>query len=136
MFRAPGLGGLGLVASIHPLFLPYVTDRISWNLNMHLFLTIVGLGLNVTGGLILVLADAWFSQSVLVYLDAVEANLSKVIQDLRSGGNQFVDAGVDLRRDRSQNRARFLKLLGWTALLLGFLCQLIAVLLRVPSHSS
>ena len=97
---------------------------------MHLYLMIAGLGLNVTGALILALADAWFSQSVLVYLDAVEANLSKVIEVLRSGGNQFVDPGINLRRDRGQDRARFLKLLGWAALVLGFLCQLIAVLLR------
>jgi hypothetical protein len=103
---------------------------------MHFLVAITGLGLNVTGALILALADAWFSQSVLVYLDAVEATLSKVIEVLRSGGKQFVDPGVDLRRDRGQDRARSLKFLGWAFLLLGFLVQLIAALLEVTWHSS
>jgi hypothetical protein len=100
-------------------------------LNVHLYLGIAGLGLNVTGALVLALADAWFSQSVLVYLDAVEFNLSKVVEVLQSGGREFLNTGVDLRRDRAQDRARSLKLLGWTVLVLGFLVQLSALLFAI-----
>lgn len=40
---------------------------------MHHYLGLAGLGFNLFGALILTLADAWLSRSVLVYLDAVEA---------------------------------------------------------------
>src|SRR5260370_22774016 len=86
---------------------------------MHFYLGIAGLGLNLVGALILALADVWFSRSVLVYLDALEANLWKVVEVLQSGGSQFVNTGVNLRRDRGQDRARSLKLLGWVVLFLG-----------------
>src|SRR5579871_3697836 len=92
-------------------------------------LALAGLTFGVTGGFILALADIWFSHAVLVYIDVVETDLFKAIEVLRQGGNQFVTAGVNLKRDRNQDRARFMKLLGWTVLLLGFLCQLVALLL-------
>ena len=95
---------------------------------MH-FLGIAGLAFNLLGALIVTLADSWFSRSVLVYLDALETNLSKVVEVLRSGGTQFVCTGIDLRRDRGQDRARSLKLLGWAVLCLGLLLQFIALLL-------
>lgn len=96
---------------------------------MQQFLTLAGLGFAVAGGLILALADVWFSHAVLVYLDVVETNLLNVIEVLRHGGNQFETDGVSAKRDRGQDRARLLKLLGWTALVLGFLFQTVALLL-------
>jgi hypothetical protein len=103
---------------------------------MHYYLEIAGLGLNLLGAIILALADAWFSRSVLIYLDALESNISKVIEVLQSGGNEFVRAGIDLKRDRGQNRARSLKSLGWTVLILGFLVQGIAHYLVLTSHAT
>jgi hypothetical protein len=93
------------------------------------FLALAGLAFGVTGSFILALADIWFSHAVLVYIDAVETDLFKAIEVLRQGGNQFVTAGVNLKRDRNQDRARFTKLLGWTVLVLGFLCQMAVLLL-------
>jgi hypothetical protein len=94
---------------------------------MHLVVGMAGLGLNLAGTLILALGDAWFSRSVLVYMDAVEANLSKVVEVLQSGGNQFVITGIDLKRDRNQDRARLLKLMGWGVLALGLVLLIIAL---------
>jgi hypothetical protein len=79
----------------------------------------VGLGLDLAGVLILALADAWFSRSVLVYLDAVEANIAKVVDVLQTGGSQFGITPMDQKRDRGQDRARLLKLLGWAVMFLG-----------------
>jgi hypothetical protein len=73
------------------------------------------------------LADAWLSRSLLVYLDAVEANAGKVVESLRKGGGRLDVTGVDRRRDQGQNRARALKALGWLALALGFGLQMVAV---------
>ena len=50
--------------------------------------------------------------------------VSKLVRVLQSGGSGFVDTGVDLKRDRGENRARFLKLVGWGLLALGFLLNL------------
>ena len=86
---------------------------------MHFGLGMVGLGLELAGVLILALADAWFSRSVLVYLDAVEANIAKVVDVLQTGGSQFVITPMDQKRDRGQDRARLLKLLGWAVMFLG-----------------
>ncbi|MCI0639627.1 MAG: hypothetical protein L0Y72_15500 [Gemmataceae bacterium] len=101
---------------------------------MHLELGIAGLGLSVIGAILLALADAWFSRSVLMHLDALEANLSKVIEVLQGGGSEFVNTGVDLKRDRGQNRARSLKNLGWTILVLGLLTQVGALWLFFASQ--
>jgi len=100
---------------------------------MNLYLAIAGLGLNLTGAVVLALADAWFSRSVLVYLDALESNLTKVVGVLQNGGNQFDSTAIDLKRDRGQNLARSLKLLGWAILGIGFLFIFVALLLRTPS---
>ena len=91
---------------------------------MHLYLSIGGLAINLAAALILAVADVWFSRSLLLHLDAQEANVSKLVQVLQSGGSGFVDTGVDLKRDRGENRARFLKLVGWGLLALGFLLNL------------
>src|ERR1051326_6469599 len=84
-----------------------------WRITVQHVLALGGLGFAVAGGLILALADVWFSHAVLVYLDVVETNLLNAIEVLRHGGNQFETAGVSAKRDRSQDRARFLKFLGW-----------------------
>ena len=87
----------------------------------HLLLT--GLILNLVGIAILAIADVWFSRAVLVHLDALEANLTNLIGILRNGSGHLVDSGIDLRRDRGQDRARFVKLIGWVLLALGILTQ-------------
>jgi hypothetical protein len=66
---------------------------------------------------------------VLIYLDALETNLRKVVEVLQSGGNQFVNTGINLKRDRGQDRARSLKFLGWAVLFLGFLVQFVTLLI-------
>ncbi len=96
---------------------------------MQHILALGGLGFAVAGGLILALADVWFSHAVLVYLDVVETNVLNAIEVLRQGGNRFEIAGVSAKRDRNQDRARFLKFLGWTVLVLGLLFQMVALLL-------
>jgi hypothetical protein len=85
---------------------------------MDYWLGISGLGLALAGAIIVALADAWFSRAVLVYLDVVEANLANVVEALRGGG-QLVVTPINTRRDRGQNRARAVKLLGWCALVVG-----------------
>ena len=94
---------------------------------MHFLIGIARLGLNLAGAVILGLADAWFSRSVLVYLGAVEGNLSKVVGVLQSGGSHFDITGVNPGRDRGQNQTRSLKLVEWGVLALGFLLLLIAL---------
>lgn len=96
---------------------------------MSLYFEIAGLGCNLLGALILAVADVWFSRSVLVYMDALETNLGKVVEVLQSGGKQFVSTGVNLKRDRGQDRARSLKFLGWLVFLLGFVVLLLTRLL-------
>lgn len=95
---------------------------------MELFwIQIAGLGLGLAGALLLALADTWLSRSLLIYLDAVEANVSKLVETLRAGSNQYVIPEIDLKRDRRQDRARALKTLGWLVLTVGFALQLAAV---------
>jgi hypothetical protein len=96
---------------------------------MHFLIGIVGLGLNLAGAVMLGLAGIWFSRSVLVYLDAVEANLSKVVGVLQCGGSHFDISGIN----RGQNQARSLKLVGWGLLALGFLLVLIALRLGMTA---
>lgn len=87
-------------------------------------LNILGLILNLAGALILAYGDVWFSRSVLVHLDAVQENLSQLIGILRNGGGKPIDSGVDLRRERGQDQARFVKVIGWALLGLGFAAQI------------
>jgi hypothetical protein len=101
--------------------------------SMHLYLAIVGLGLNVIGAIILGFADAWFSRSVLVYLDALETNLANAVGVLQSGGSRFDNAAIDVKRDRGQDRARSLKLLGWAILAVGFLVNFTSLMLRIEA---
>jgi hypothetical protein len=87
---------------------------------------IAGLGLSLAGTVVLAMADAWLSQSMLVYLDAVEANVAKVVEAVRTRGTEFKVTGVNLQRDRRQNSARGLKMLGWLVVAFGFGLQLAA----------
>jgi hypothetical protein len=94
---------------------------------MEFWLGIGGLGLALAGALVVAVADAWFSRAVLVYLDAIEANLATVVEVLRGGGGQLTITPVNAKRDSGQNRARAVKLLGWCALVLGLGLQLAAL---------
>ena|SRR5947209_7161545 len=88
---------------------------------------IVGMGLCFAGGILVVAMDAWLSQLLLLYMDAVEANLAKLVEAVRTGGNQLVLTEIDRKRDRRLDRARGMKTVGWLILVLGFGVQLAAV---------
>src|SRR5437868_2947262 len=90
------------------------------------WILLAGLGLSLGGASVLALADAWLSRSILIYLDAVETNVAKLVEAIRSSGTQVIVTGIDLKRDRGQDRARALKTLGWLALVLGFGLQIAA----------
>jgi hypothetical protein len=92
----------------------------------------IGLGLSLGGALVLALADAWLSRSILVYLDDVEANVTKLVDALRAGSTHLIVSSIDLKRDRSQNVARGLKTFGWLALSAGFALQIAANYLTKP----
>lgn len=95
---------------------------------MEFALLIGGLGLAIGGTLLVAVADAWLSRSILLYLDAVEANVAELTKALRSGGTDVAVTGMNIKRDRGQNRARAVKSLGWLAMVAGFGLQLAAVL--------
>ena len=92
---------------------------------------IAGLVLTVAGALLSAVADAWLSRLVLVYLDAMEANVGKLAEAVRSGGKHVATTGIDLKRDRRQETARAFKLLGWAVLVLGLATQLAATWWRL-----
>jgi len=94
---------------------------------MGFWIQIVGLGLCLAGGLIVGLADAWLSQSLLMYIDAVEANVTTLVQGSQPGGTHRKLTEIDLKRDWRLDRARGLKTLGWLVLALGFGLQLAAL---------
>jgi hypothetical protein len=89
----------------------------------------IGLGLSLGGALVLALADAWLSRSLLVYLDAVESNVTILVDAIRAASTQVIVTNVDLKRDRRQNVARGLKTLGWLTLSAGFALQIVAAYL-------
>ena len=68
---------------------------------MHIYLAIAGVGLNLIGAFILALADTWFSRSALIYMDALETSLSKVVVISQNRGTLFENIGVDSKRDRA-----------------------------------
>ena len=90
----------------------------------------IGLGFSLAGVLVICLADAWLSRSMLIYLDAVEANLENVVASLRSGSTFVMATGIDVKRDKSQNQARLVKTFGWLVLALGFGFQLAGLYLN------
>jgi hypothetical protein len=96
-------------------------------------LLIVGLALGLSGAVVVALADGWLSRSLLIYLDAVEANVARVVEALRTRDSQFTITEIDLKRDRRQDRARTLKTLGWLLLALGFAVQIAAAFLNRPT---
>jgi hypothetical protein len=61
-----------------------------------------------------------------VYLDAVEANVHHLAAAVRGGSTELKVTGINLKRDRRQNRARALKMLGWLILAGGLALQLAA----------
>lgn len=99
---------------------------------MHDPLLLAGLGVSLGGALVVGLADALLSRLTLVYLDAIEANVAKLVEAVRTGANQLTVTDVDVKRDRRQNRLRACKTLGWLTLALGLGLQLTAYLIRVP----
>lgn len=96
---------------------------------MVFWIHLVGLGLSIAAALVIGLADAWLSRSMLIYLDALEANVAKVVKLLREGGTQLDVTNIDLNRDGGQNQARAMKTLGWFALALSFGVQIAALCL-------
>ena len=94
---------------------------------METWIVLAGLVLSMIGAVLLALADAWLSRSILVYMDAVEANVSKLVEAIRNSGTQVTVTDINLKRDRGQDRARALKTLGWLALILGFGLQIAAI---------
>ena len=93
---------------------------------MDVRITLLGLGFTFGGAVVVAVADAWLSRSLLIYLDAVEANVGRVVALLRDGGAGLAVTGIDLKRDRGQDRARALKVVGWVVLILGLGLQLAA----------
>ena len=89
-------------------------------------LLMVGLGFSLGGAIAATVADAWLSRLLLIYLDAVEANVENLAKAVRTGSTELVVTGIDLKRDRRQNLARMLKSLGWLALVLGIGLQIAA----------
>ena len=100
---------------------------------MESWLLLAGLGLCLLGALVVALADAWLSRSLLDYLDAVESNVAKLAKAILAGSDHVAITDIDLKRDRGQNRARGLKSAGWLALALGFGLQFAAACLTKPS---
>jgi hypothetical protein len=92
-------------------------------------LFVVGLGASFVGAVVAAVADAWLSRSMLMYLDAIEANVARLVDAVRSGGALVKTTGFDLRRDAGQNRARMAKTAGWLLLAAGMAVQLAAAFL-------
>jgi uncharacterized ferredoxin-like protein len=93
---------------------------------MDSMIALVGLGVALGGAIIVAVADASLSRSVLVYLDAVETNVAQLVDAVRSGSTSLVATGMNPLRDRRQNQARALKTIGWLVLILGFGLQFAA----------
>jgi hypothetical protein len=91
---------------------------------------LAGLGFSLGGALVVALADAWLSRSFLIYVDAVEGNVGRLVEAVRAGTAQLTVTGIDVKRDKGQDRARALKTLGWLALALGFGLQIVAAYLN------
>lgn len=97
---------------------------------MEFWILLGGLALTLVGAILVALADAWLSRLILVYLDAIEHDVMRVVVALRAGSIDDLNvSGIDVKRDRGQNVARALKTLGWLALAVGFALQIVAVCL-------
>jgi hypothetical protein len=96
---------------------------------MHALLLIAGLGLSFAGAVVVAVTDAWLARSMLIYLDAMETNVATIVHALRAGGTEPTVTGMNLKRDRGQDRARAIKTVGWFALAAGLGLQLVAACL-------
>jgi hypothetical protein len=97
------------------------------------WIQLAGLGFSLAGAFVFALADAWLSRSLLTYLDAVEANVERLVRAVRTGSTELVVTGTDLKRDRGQDRARSLKAVAGLTVAFGFALQaLAAYLTRYP----
>jgi hypothetical protein len=92
-------------------------------------LLFAGLGLSMAAAVVLAVTDAWLSRSMLIYLDAVETNVAKIVHALRAGGTEPTVTGMNLQRDQGQDRARAIKTLAWFVMAAGFGLQLAAACL-------
>jgi hypothetical protein len=99
---------------------------------MEYLILLAGLGVALGGAVTVALADLWLSRLVLVYLDALEANVENLAKAVRTGSTDLAVTGIDLKRDKRQNRARSLKTLGWLALIVGLGAQIVAAYLAKP----
>ncbi len=87
---------------------------------MESMLALIGLGVTLGGAVVVAVADVALSRSLLVYLDAVETNVAHLVEAVRAGSTYLRATDTNPKRDRRQNQARALKLLGWLVLILGF----------------
>ncbi len=100
---------------------------------MEIWVHNIGLAVTLAGALVVAVTDAWLSRSLLVYLDVLENNLGKMARALQEGANQVAVSGVNVRRDRGQDRVRAVKTLGWLVLVVGLGLQLTAAWLGKPA---
>jgi hypothetical protein len=100
---------------------------------MEPWMQLFGVGFSLAGALVIGFADAWLSRSMLIYLDALEANLEKMVASVRSGRTQVLVTGIDVKRDQGQNQARLVKTFGWLLLTLGFGFQFAGLYLTRPA---
>jgi hypothetical protein len=96
---------------------------------MGFWMLIGGLVLAIGGAAVAGFADTWLSRSVLIYLDAVEENVGEIVKAVQAGTKEFAFTGINLQRDRGQNRARTLKTMGWLTLTVGFGLQFVSACL-------
>jgi hypothetical protein len=101
---------------------------------MESVLLLAGLGLSLAAALVLAVTDAWLARSMLIYLDAVEANVAKIAHALRAGGTEPTVTGFNIQRDQGQDRARAIKTLAWFVLAAGLALQFAAACLAKLAH--
>ena len=61
------------------------------------------LGPTFGGAVAVALADLWFSRLVLIYVDALEADVARLSHAIRTGSSDFEVPDIDLKRDQRQN---------------------------------
>src|SRR5436853_6883705 len=97
---------------------------------MEPWMQLVGVGTSLVGVLVISRADACLSRSILIYLDALEANMENMVTSLRVGSTYILVKGIDVKRDQRQNQARLVKTFGWLVLEVGFGIQLAGLYLN------
>ena len=101
---------------------------------MDTVMLLAGLVLSLAGTVVVAVTDAWLARSMLIYLDAVEANVTTIVHALRSGGTDPTVTDINLKRDRGQDRARAIKTLAWFVMVAGVGLQLAAACLAKLAH--